>query len=54
MLDEYIVPISYTTYNQKWHRTLLVSGLRDAQRVVPYAMRVGAGIRLNGEFKNHT
>jgi hypothetical protein len=54
MLKKFIVPITYTTYNKHWHRTLLVSGLRDAQRVVPYAMRVGAGIRLNGEFKDHT
>ncbi|PTB43847.1 hypothetical protein M441DRAFT_43980 [Trichoderma asperellum CBS 433.97] len=52
ILDEYIVPITYSTYNNKWHRTLLVSGLRDAQRVVPYAMRVGAGIRLNGPLRN--
>lgn len=49
MLKKYIVPISYSTYNKIWHRTLLVSGLRDAQRVVPYAMRVGTGRRLDGE-----
>lgn len=46
-----IIPICYNTYNRLWNRTCFVAGLRDEDKMRPYAMRVGAGNRLDGEFK---
>lgn len=47
-----IIPISYNTYNRLWSRTCFVAGLRDGDKMRPYAMRVGAGNRLDGESKS--
>ncbi|KAK3325240.1 hypothetical protein B0H66DRAFT_615721 [Apodospora peruviana] len=45
-----IVPISYNTYWNIWNRTLFVAGLRDRDKMRPYAMKVGAGQRLDGSL----
>lgn len=46
LLDKEIFPISYRQYFEIWSRVLLVAGFPELIR--PYAVRVGAGSRLNG------
>ncbi|KAK1983860.1 hypothetical protein LZ30DRAFT_687313 [Colletotrichum cereale] len=45
-LDQPIFPINYHAFWKIWQNVQLVIGLRDILR--PYALRVGAGLRLNG------
>jgi hypothetical protein len=45
-LDHQIFPVSYSRYNEIWHRICLVAGFREAPRL--YTLRVGAGARLDG------
>ncbi|KAL8307040.1 hypothetical protein RB593_005776 [Gaeumannomyces tritici] len=55
MADRKIFPLPYHTYSTLWYRTLLVAGFRKKVRL--YAMRVGAGGRLDGSLtpavRNH-
>lgn len=46
LLDKEIFPISYRQFFDIWARVLLVAGFPELIR--PYAVRVGAGSRLNG------
>ncbi|KAK1657565.1 hypothetical protein BDP55DRAFT_623481 [Colletotrichum godetiae] len=46
ILDEPIIPIQYGCFWKIWQRVLFVMGCREGLR--PYAMRVGAGGRLDG------
>lgn len=48
MLDESIIPICYNSYWRVWNRTMYVAGLRVEDGVRPYALRVGAGGKLDG------
>ncbi|KXH65143.1 hypothetical protein CSAL01_10464 [Colletotrichum salicis] len=48
ILDEPIIPIQYGCFGKIWQRVLFVIGCREGLR--PYAMRVGAGGRLDGEI----
>ncbi|KAL7905985.1 hypothetical protein GGI35DRAFT_126509 [Trichoderma velutinum] len=45
-----IIPIAYNTYHKLWTRTCFVAGLRDEDKMRPYAMRVGTGNRLDGSL----
>jgi hypothetical protein len=47
MLDRPIFPLAYSSFNYLWHRTCLVAGFREDSRI--YALRVGAGARLDGK-----
>lgn len=46
LLEKEIFPMSYHEFWEIWKRTLLVAGYPETIR--PYAVRVGAGSRLNG------
>ncbi|EJP61116.1 uncharacterized protein BBA_09921 [Beauveria bassiana ARSEF 2860] len=48
VLDAKIVPCSYRSFWKVWNRTLYVAGLRNDDNIRPYALRVGAGGRLDG------
>jgi hypothetical protein len=48
VLDECIIPINYRMYLNLWTQTFMVSGVRDDEMMRPYALRVGAGSRLDG------
>jgi hypothetical protein len=43
-----IIPISYKQFLDIWNRVHFVAGSRERKR--PYALRVGAGGRLDGKF----
>lgn len=46
-LEQTIFPVSYNQYRTLWTRTVHMAGIRDPPR--PYAVRVGAGARINGK-----
>ncbi|KAK7735967.1 hypothetical protein SLS63_003485 [Diaporthe eres] len=46
LLEKEIFPISYRDFWEIWSRVLLVAGFPESLR--PYAVRVGAGSRMNG------
>lgn len=48
LLDKEIFPIPYREFWEIWTRVLLVAGFPESMR--PYAVRVGAGSRMNGTF----
>ncbi|KAK8142879.1 hypothetical protein G3M48_008066 [Beauveria asiatica] len=50
VLDAKIVPCSYRSFWKLWNRTLYVAGLRNDDNIRPYALRVGAGGRLDGSL----
>ncbi|KAM3492106.1 hypothetical protein MY3957_004597 [Beauveria namnaoensis] len=50
VLDAKIVPCSYRSFWKVWNRTLYVAGLRNDDNIRPYALRVGAGGRLDGSL----
>lgn len=49
LLGDEIFPISYNRFWNVWRRTVMVAGFPDGLR--PYAIRVGAGSRLDGMFQ---
>jgi hypothetical protein len=50
MLNRSVFKLSSGKFSSLWHRTCLVSGLRVDPRF--YAMRVGAGARLDGKHRS--
>lgn len=48
MLDQQILQVSYDQYRNIWNSTVQAAGCREPIR--PYATRVGAGARLDGEL----
>lgn len=49
LLDDEIFPISYNRYFAVWKRTTSIAGYPEDLR--PYAVRIGAGSRLDGIFQ---
>lgn len=47
-LDKPIFPLTYAQFYDLWNRCLLVIGCRKPIR--PYALRVGAGARMDGNY----
>ncbi|KAH8751077.1 hypothetical protein F5883DRAFT_386752, partial [Diaporthe sp. PMI_573] len=45
-LDREIFPLTYNRFGELWRRTIIVAGYPE--RIRPYAIRVGAGSRLDG------
>lgn len=52
-LDRDIINIPYQLYLTIWKRVLMVAGLSEEDSLRPYAMRVGAGGRLDGKPAQH-
>lgn len=50
-LKKKIIPCSYHTFNNIWHRLHIVKGVRDEDATRPYSLRVGAGNRLSGTYR---
>lgn len=50
MRNREIFPLKYHTQRELWNRVLEVAGFRDLLRI--YAIRVGAGNRLDGRFRD--
>lgn len=49
-LNDNIFPVTYDKYWKVWNRLWYVAGSRDSVR--PYALRVGAGGKLDGELRH--